>query len=57
LAAIIPAIIVSLLLFLLGTLVSLPIIGALVAAGVFFIILFQSVPLLIGALIGGAVAR
>ena len=57
LAAIIPAALVSVLLFLLGTLVSLPVIGALVGAGLFFVIAFESVPLLIGALIGGALAE
>jgi mannitol-specific phosphotransferase system IIBC component len=41
----------------LGTLVSLPVIGALVGAGLFFVIVFESVPLLIGALIGGALAE
>lgn len=54
-AAIIPAILVSVLLFVLGTLVELPIIGALVGAGLFFIILFEGAPLLIGAVFGGAV--
>ena len=54
-AAIIPAILVGVLLVLLGTLVDLPIIGALVGAGLFFIILFESIPLLIGAVVGGAV--
>ena len=53
-AAIIPAILVGVLLILLGTLVDLPIIGALVGAGLFFIILFESIPLLIGAVGGGA---
>ncbi len=53
-AAIIPAILVGVLLFLLGTLVELPIIGALVGAGLFFILLFESAPLLIGAGVGGA---
>jgi hypothetical protein len=56
-AAIIPAILVAALLFLVGTLVSLPVIGALVGAGLFFVIAFESVPLLIGALIGGALAE
>jgi hypothetical protein len=56
-AAIIPAVLVAALLFLLGTLVSLRVIGALVGAGLFFVIVFESVPLLIGALIGGALAK
>ena len=54
-AAIIPAILVSVLLFVLAILIDLPIIGALVGAGLFFVILFESVPLLIGAVLGGAV--
>lgn len=56
-AAIIPAILVAVLLFALGALVELPVIGALVGAGLFFVLLFESVPLLIGALIGGAQAK
>jgi predicted branched-subunit amino acid permease len=56
-AAIIPAVFVSVLLFLLGTLVSLPVIGALVGAGMFFVVVFEGVPLLIGAIIGGALAE
>ena len=56
-AAIIPAILVGVLLFLLGALIELPVIGALVGAGIFFVILFESVPLLIGALAGGAQAE
>ncbi len=55
-AAIIPAVLVGALIFLLGAPVSLPVIDALVGAGLFFVILFQSVPLLTGALIGGALA-
>jgi len=47
-AAIIPAILVAALLFL---------VGALAGAGLFFVVAFESVPLLIGALIGGALAE
>ena len=56
-AAVIPAILVAVLLLLLGTLVSLPVVGALVGAGGFLVILFESVPLLVGALIGGLMAE
>lgn len=56
-AAIIPAVLVALLFLLLGTLVQLPLIGVLVGAGVFIVILVESVPLLVGALIGGALAQ
>ena len=55
-AAVIPAILVGVLLFLLGTIFDLPVIGALVGAGIFFIIIFESVPLLVGAIVGGAAA-
>jgi hypothetical protein len=37
--------------------VSLPVVGALVGAGMFFVILVESVPLWIGALIGRALAE
>ncbi len=56
-AAIIPAILVAVLLLLLGALIELPVIGALVGAGLFFVIVVESVPLLIGAIIGGALAE
>ena len=56
-AAVIPAILVATLLFLLGTLVSLPVIGALVGAGLLLVIVFESVPLLIGAAAGGALEK
>lgn len=56
-AAVIPAVLVSVLLFLLGTLVSLPVIGTLVGTGLFFVVAVESVPLLIGAFIGGVLAE
>ena len=56
-AAIIPAIVVAASLFLLGTLVSLPVIGALVGAGLLIVIVFESVPLLVGPAAGGALER
>ena len=55
-AAIIPALLVAVLLFILGTIVALPLIGAIVGAGLFVVILLESVPLVIGAIIGGALA-
>lgn len=55
-AGVIPAVIVSALIFLIGALFDLPVIGGLVGAGILVVILVQSLPLLIGALIGGATA-
>lgn len=54
LAAIVPAIVVGVLLLLLGSLAALPVIGGLVGAGVFFVLLANSLPLLVGAATGGA---
>jgi hypothetical protein len=52
--AILPAIIVAALAFLIGTAFELPIIGALIGAGALIVLIVQSVPLIIGAAIGGA---
>ncbi|MDI3341732.1 MAG: hypothetical protein QJR03_14500 [Sphaerobacter sp.] len=54
LAAIIPAILAGLLLFILGTAFALPAVGAIAGAGVLVVLVVNSVPLLVGALIGGA---
>jgi hypothetical protein len=56
-AAIVPSLIVTGIVFLLGTVLALPIIGALVGAGVFMVLLVGTVPLLLGAWIGGAMAQ
>ena len=56
-AAIIPSLIVAVFILLLGTLIALPIIGALVSFGVFTVLLVGTVPLLLGAWIGGIVAE
>ena len=55
-AAIIPSLIVAGLIFLLGTVFALPIIGALVGVGLFMVLIVGTVPLLLGAWIGGAMA-
>lgn len=55
-AGIIPAIAVALLLLLVGSLFALPIIGVLVGAGIFLVIVVQSIPLLVGAFLGGAMS-
>jgi hypothetical protein len=56
-AAIIPSLIVAALIFLLGTVLALPIIGALVGIGLFMVLLVGTVPLLLGAWIGGFMAE
>ena len=56
-AAVIPAVIVSALIFLVGAIFDLPIIGGLVGTGILVVILIQSLPLLIGAIGGGWTAR
>lgn len=56
-AAIIPSLIVAALAFLFGTVLALPIIGALVGVGLFMVLLVATVPLLVGAWIGGAMAE
>lgn len=54
LAAVLPALALSGLLFLMGTaLTGLPVIGLIAGAGVFVLVAVQMVPLLIGAFIGG----
>lgn len=55
-AGLIPAVAVALLLLLVGSLFALPIIGFLVGAGIFLIIAVQSIPLLIGAFLGGVLS-
>jgi len=57
LAALLPAIIIGAFFFFLGgSLTGLPLIGVLVASGAFVIALFASLPLILGAIIGGATA-
>lgn len=54
LAAILPALVLSVLLFMLITAITvLPLIGVVAAGGTFLLILFQGLPLLLGAFIGG----
>ena len=57
LAALIPSVIVAGFIFLLGTVIGLPIIGVLAAGGIFVVLLVGTVPLLLGAWIGGAMAE
>lgn len=57
LAAILPAAVLSIMLMAIGTaLTGLPVIGAIASVSLFLVILAQALPLLLGALIGGATA-
>lgn len=53
LAAVLPAIVVALLILLVGSAISLPLIGGLLGLGAFVIMAIVGLPLLIGAAIGG----
>lgn len=55
LAAILPAAVLSIMLLAIGTaLTGLPVIGAIASLSLFLVIVVQGLPLLLGALIGGA---
>lgn len=56
-AALIPSLIVAGIIFLLGSVLDLAIIAALVGIGVFMVLLLGTVPLLLGAWIGGAMSE
>jgi hypothetical protein len=56
-SSIIPAILAAGLLLLIGAGIGVPILGAIVGAGVFIVILVEMVPLMIAAIIGGATAE
>jgi len=56
-AALVPSVIVAGLLFLLGSVVGLPIVAALVSAGLVVILLIGSLPLLAGAFLGGMLSE
>lgn len=57
LAAILPAIVLCVMLMAIGTaLTGLPVIGAIASISLFLVIVVQALPLLLGALIGGATA-
>lgn len=56
-AAILPAVVLCIMLLAIGTaLTGLPVIGAIASISLFLVILIQALPLLLGALIGGATA-
>jgi hypothetical protein len=54
-AASLPALAVAIFVFLLATLTGLPLVGALAGFGLFLAIVFHSIPLFIGAAIGGII--
>ena len=56
-AAIIPSAIVVGIVFLLGTVMGLPIIAAIAGAGIFIVLLVQTLPLLAGAFLGGMMSE
>jgi hypothetical protein len=56
-AAIIPSIIVAAFIFVLGTVIGLPIVAALVGTGLFVVLVVGTVPLLLGAWMGGLLAE
>lgn len=56
-SSIIPAILAAALLLLIGTGFGLPLIGAIVGAGVFVVILIEMVPMILAAIVGGVTAE
>lgn len=56
-ASIIPSLLVAGIILLISTVVALPVVGALVGAGVFLVLLIGTVPLLVGAWVGGMLAE
>ena len=57
LAAVIPSLIVAALILFLGTVIGLPIVAALLGAGIFMVLILGTVPLLLGAWLGGMMAE
>ena len=53
-AAVVPSVLVAALFLLVGTLFAVPVLGALVGAGVFVVVFLESLPLMVGAALGGA---
>lgn len=56
-SSIIPAILAAGLLLLAGTGLGVPIIGAIVGAGLFIVVLIEMVPLILAAIVGGVTAE
>lgn len=55
-AAVLPTIFVGALVFLLGSVVALPVVGAVAGIEMLLVMLPQSLPLVVGAVLGGALA-
>lgn len=53
-AAIVPSVVAAGLFLLVGSLFAVPLLGALMGAGIFVVVLVESLPLIIGAALGGA---
>jgi hypothetical protein len=53
-ASIIPALLAAGLLLLIGTAVGLPLIGAIAGAGLFVVLLVETIPMMLAAIVGGA---
>lgn len=56
-ASLIPAALAAILVILVATLFAVPWLGALLGAGIFIVIIFESAPLLVGAALGGFFAE
>lgn len=56
-SSIVPALLAAGLLLLIGTAFGLPIVGAIAGAGVFIILLVETVPMMLAAIVGGATAE
>lgn len=54
LAAVLPAVLAAALFLLVGSLFALPVLGAIVGTGIFAVVLVESLPLILGAAVGGA---
>lgn len=55
-SSIIPALLAAGLLLLIGSVFGVPLLGAIAGAGVFIILLVETVPMMIAAIVGGAMA-
>jgi hypothetical protein len=56
-SSIIPSLLAAGLLFLVGAVFGLPLIGAIAGAGVFILLLVETIPMMLAAIVGGAMAE
>jgi hypothetical protein len=56
LSSIIPALLAAGLLLLIGSVIGAPVLGALAGAGLFIILLVETIPMMLAAIVGGATA-